>query len=281
MSVAIEEYEIRPLRTLEDYKACVDLQEETWGVGFSERVSAAILQVSQHLGGVSAGAFDAAGRLMGFVFGMTGIDDQGLLHWSDMLAVRAEVRDSGLGRQLKVYQRDKVLARGVERMVWTWDPLQSRNGYLNLMKLGAVAREYRRDMYGQTDSVLHRGIGTDRLLALWLLGTERVRRRLAGHPDPDALQASDARAAVAPGGRTAAGDPRPGAVDTALDHPVVSVSVPADLDGLRKRDLPLAVEWRAATRESIEAYLARGYELRELIRDGDVSHYLLARRNES
>ncbi len=272
------DYEIRPFRTIEDYRECVDLQEETWGQGFSERVSAAILQVSQHLGGVSAGAYDAGGQLIGFVFGMTGIDESGLLHWSDMLAVRPEARDTGLGRRLKAYQRDRLLARDVNRMVWTWDPLQSRNAYLNLMKLGAVAREYRRDMYGQTDSVLHRGIGTDRFLALWLMDTDRVARRLAGELDASASNLQAPIPSLAAVGKTAAGDPVPGEVDTDVEATVVSVAIPADLDALRDRDTPLAVGWRTATRHAFETYLGRGYEVRELIRDDATSRYLMVKR---
>ena len=108
------DYILRPFASMDDYRACVELQEETWGDGFSERVSPAILKVSQILGGVAAGAFDADGRLDGFVFGMTGPRKGVVVHWSDMLAVRRHLRDSGLGRRLKAYQRQVLLERGVE-----------------------------------------------------------------------------------------------------------------------------------------------------------------------
>jgi predicted GNAT superfamily acetyltransferase len=195
-----------------------------------------------------------------------------------MLAVRPEARDTGLGRRLKAYQRNQLLARDVNRMVWTWDPLQSRNGYLNLMKLGAVVREYRRDMYGQTDSVLHRGIGTDRFLALWLMDTDRVARRLAGEQVPPASSLQAPIPSLEAVGRTAAGDPVPGEVDTDVEATVVSVAIPADLDALRDRDTPLAVDWRTTTRHAFETYLERGYEVRELIRDDATSRYLMVKR---
>src|ERR671925_1066160 len=89
---------VRHLRTHEEYVACVALQEATWGAAFSERVPAAILKVSQRLGGITAGGFDAEDRLLGFVFGMTGVENGRLVHWSDMLAVRSEFRDHGIGR---------------------------------------------------------------------------------------------------------------------------------------------------------------------------------------
>ena len=171
-------YTIRPFATIDEYRDCVALQEATWGVGFSERVAPAILKVSQILGGVSAGAYDVEGRLVGFIFGMTGLRDGALVHWSDMLAVIPEARDAGLGRRLKLYPRDEVLGRGVACLHSTFDPLQSRNAHLNFFKLGIVVREYQADMYGQTDSPLHRGIGTDRFIVSWLLRSDRVRARL-------------------------------------------------------------------------------------------------------
>ena len=116
-------YSIRPFSTIEEYRACVDLQEETWGHGFSERVSPAILKVSQMLGGVAAGAYDRDGHLVGFVYGMTGVRDGEVVHWSDMLAVKRGLRDTGLGRKLKAHQREVLLARDVTKMHWTFDPL--------------------------------------------------------------------------------------------------------------------------------------------------------------
>ena len=165
---------IRPFETMKDFEECVRFQEETWGQRFSERVSVAILKVSQRLGGIAAGAYDDEGGLAGFVFGITGVQAGEVVHWSDMLAVRPESRDAGLGFQLKAYQRETLLEIGVTRVYWTFDPLESKNAHLNLNKLGAVAGEYVMDMYGQTDSPLHRGIGTDRLVPTWSLDSNRV-----------------------------------------------------------------------------------------------------------
>ncbi|MDQ3998314.1 MAG: hypothetical protein M3303_15000, partial [Gemmatimonadota bacterium] len=102
--------DIRPLRTTQELLACVELQRATWGDAFSDLVPASILKVSQRVGGVAAGAFDAEGGLLGFVFGLTGIERGRVVHWSDMLAVREDARDLGLGRMLKEYQRDAVRA---------------------------------------------------------------------------------------------------------------------------------------------------------------------------
>ena len=115
--------------------------------------------------------------MAGFVFGMTGLQAGEVIHWSDMLAVRPGLQDTGLGARLKAYQRDTLLAMGITRVHWTFDPLESKNAHLNLNKLGAVAGEYVQDMYGQTDSPLHRGIGTDRFFPTWTLDSERSPRQ--------------------------------------------------------------------------------------------------------
>lgn len=262
---------IRPFQSIEEYRECVALQEEVWGTGFSERVPVAILKVSQRLGGLAAGAWSDAGELVGFVFGMTGLERGRLVHWSDMLAVRPTLRDAGLGRRLKAYQRERMLALGVGRVYWTFDPLQSRNAYLNFNKLGIVVREYARDMYGVTDSPLHAGIGTDRFVALWLIGTERVERRLAGEAPP-AFSEDLPRALDSTSGAEV---PVPGEPVLDLQDSHVLVTIPGNIDELKRRSLPAAVRWREATRAVFTHYLDRGYEVRELLRHGEESRYVL------
>ena len=272
------DYVIRPFRTMEECHECVALQEDTWGHGFSERVAPAILKVGQILGGVSSGAYDSDGRLVGFVFGLTGLRDGEVVHWSDMLAVRPEVRDAGLGRRLKAYQRDQVMALGIEKMFWTFDPLQSRNAHLNITRLGAVIREYRIDMYGQTDSPLHRGIGTDRFVPLWQLPTERVAGRVVDDPrhafDASVIDADSVGVALSALTRSDT-LPAPGRVDLDLRGDWVSVEIPSDVGEMMDRDLGLAQAWRAATREALTHYMQSGYEVREFVRGQPTSTYLL------
>ena len=254
------------------------LQELTWGEGFSERAPISLMKVSQRLGGIAAGAYDEDGALAGFVFGLPGWENGSPVHWSDMLAVRPELRDSGLGTRLKAYQRDVVRGAGVERMYWTFDPLESRNAYLNLAKLGIVVREHVRDMYGSTDSPLHRGIGTDRFVAHWELGLPRVERRLAGDEPPprmDELERVPRALSVQGGG--AGGWPEPAGTKVPIDSDQVLVPIPADIQAVKSTALGTAVRWREATREIFEDLLGRSYEVRELIRDGNLSHYLLVR----
>ncbi len=270
---------IRPFSSPEEYRACTDLQEEVWGLGFSEKVSAAILMIANRLGGLAAGAFDEGGGLRGFVFGLTGVIDGRLVHWSDMLAVRSEGRDRGLGTLLKRYQREVLLGRGVREMRWTFDPLQGRNAYVNFGKLGCVSSEYVENMYGETDSPLHRGIGTDRLVATWLMDSERVESRLAGHFSGSLPGAFPDLPSVLPVDKGEA-YPAPGAPILGLGDERVLIPVPSVIDTLMAEAMPLAGRWRESTREAFAHYLSRGYEVREFLRGEKVSAYLLAASGE-
>jgi len=149
---------VRHLSGAEDLDACVRMQREIWGTDWV--VPYPMLLVSQKIGGVLAGAFDGDGPMLGFVFGMAGMVAGEIVHWSDMLAVRADARDRGIGRALKAFQRDTVLAMGIKTMYRTYDPQVARNAHLNLNVLRAQVTEYVPDMYGP---------GTDRFIVRWSL----------------------------------------------------------------------------------------------------------------
>ena len=244
---------LRQVATLEEYQECVAIQEETWGVGFRELVPTAILMVAQKLGGVCAAAFAPDGRILGFVFGMTGVRDGALVHWSDLLAVRPEARGARLGERLKRHQRELVVAVGVQTMYWTFDPLVARNAHLNLVRLGARAAEYVPNMYGDnTGSPLHGALPTDRFVAAWDLTRARA--------DGDGHAARDV-AARRPG--LLVNPPRPDGTPTLLgdglpDDPVVRIAVPRDLEALPPER---RAQWRAVTRAAFLHYLGRGYEI--------------------
>lgn len=271
-----------------EYIRAVEFQEETWGPGFSERVPRSLMKVTQRLGGVVAAAFDGQGAMVGFVYGMTGLEDGRGVHWSDILAVSPGVRDQGVGMRLKRFQREAVLAVGVTRMYWTFDPLESRNAYLNLGKLGAVVREYVPDMYGVSDSPLHRGLGTDRFVVTWELDSDRVRERLAGARPPGMADAAHLPVAFSvhlpqdPDGlpRPAAGtEDAPGENRWALEAGRAAgglrVPIPPNIQALRDRDHAAAAAWRLATRAVLDPAAREGWEVRELVRDADLSYYVV------
>jgi predicted GNAT superfamily acetyltransferase len=267
---------IRPFASRADYDACVRLQRDTWGEHFVDVVPATILMVSQRVGGVSAGAFDADGRLLGFVFGISGVRDGELVHWSDMLAVRPEARGTGLGRRLKFFQRDQLLERGIRRMLWTYDPLVARNANLNLDSLGARPVEYVVDMYGDTRSALHAGLDTDRFVVEW-----RLDRQAPGRTEPAAETATLGSEPGQEGkGTTAVVDPEWYARERPLPtDPCVRVAAPADIDGLKAADPACARAWQQAQRRAFTWYLANGYRVSgfEHRRAPADSHYLVTR----
>lgn len=241
----LEDVVIRPLDGHDEMAACVAHQRITWGADFSETVPPAILFVAQRTGGVASGAFSPDGRLLGFVFGISGVEDGRLIHWSDMLAVHPDARGIGLAVALKLHQRELLLARGIELVYWTFDPLEARNAHINFRRLGVIARRYMREVYGDTGSDLHAGIGTDRLLAEWHIGSARVRARV--------------------GGDTA---PTPAAE-------VARIAVPLDIQSLKRADPAAAREQRALSRASFEDYLGRGWVVVDVERTADALHYLL------
>jgi predicted GNAT superfamily acetyltransferase len=259
---------LRRLETLEEYEEACALQDEIWGAGFNDRVPAAILRVAQKVGGVSAGAFDTRGRMLGFVFGLTGVRGGRLVHWSDMLAVREVARGRHLGDRLKQYQRELVRAIGVEVMLWTFDPLVARNAHFNLNRLGARVVEYVPNLYGSnTGSVLHGGMPTDRFVAEWDIDpapdAERatIRPRATGvHADAAASPAQCATVVHAHGVTLA--DPLPGGER-------VRIQVPYDINAVAAAGGDAALAWRFSTRDAFLHYLTRGYRVTAFDRGSD------------
>jgi predicted GNAT superfamily acetyltransferase len=259
---------IRELAAHGERAAAVQLQEETWGAAFTERVPSAILLVGEKLGGVSAGAFGPDGALLGFVFGLTGFRDGRMVHWSDMLAVRASAQGRHIGQALKHYQRERCRALGVQTMYWTFDPLVARNAKLNLCRLGASVDEFVPDMYGaNTNSHVHGSLGTDRFVASWPVSDEPV-------PMPcDAAGPPDGAPVVAgpPGAAPAWDAPLP-------DAARVVVRIPSDYPALLDADLDSARAWRMSARRAFLHYFPLGYRVVAFVTTGDLgAAYVLTR----
>jgi len=254
---------LRRAATQSEYDECVVIQRETWGSQFADVVSSIILRIAQEVGGVTAAAFAPDGSMLGFVFGITGVRDGELVHWSDMLAVRVGARDMGLGKRLKAYQRDLLLETGVRKMYWTYDPLVARNAYLNIAQLGARPVEYRTNFYGEdTGSVLHGAIGTDRFIVAWQLDGDSSQ---AG--DPDATDWSET---------PLIGDVLPSILP---DDARVRIAIPNDIFAVLEADEKRATRWRETTRTAFTTYLDRGYSVIGFLRGNDAAPgtYLLTR----
>lgn len=171
------------LTQLEEFERCVELQRQVWAFDDLDVVSSALFVVAAHSGGQVFGAYDGE-TMVGFVLAYAGLRaGQPLLH-SHMAAVLPAYQGAGIGRRLKLKQREDALARGIRLVEWTFDPLEVRNAHFNLERLGAIARHYLANLYGRTSSPLHAVLPTDRLVAEWWLEAPRVVARAEGAPPP-------------------------------------------------------------------------------------------------
>lgn len=265
------EVEVRVLNSARELRQVESLQQRVWGMPDREVVPSHQLLAAVRNGGLVLGAF-AGGRLVGFSYAFVGWrDGERVLH-SHMTAVLPEVQDRDLGYRLKCAQRSWALAQGYRRVVWTFDPLQSRNAYFNLHKLGVRAERYEVDYYGEMEDALNRGMPTDRLEVDWWLDSEPVRARLEGRWTAPPLE--DARLIL-----EAEGD-RPGPLCEPAGR-LVRLEVPASIGSLRDRAPELALEWRLRTREAFLRCFGAGYTAVDFVREGGRGYYVLERRHEA
>jgi predicted GNAT superfamily acetyltransferase len=171
--VSSDNIDLRPCHGIEEFRACVALQKEVWNFSDAELVPLRLFVVADKVGGQVIGAFERS-EMIGFALSVPGTRTGHIYLHSHMLAVRKEYRNAGLGRRMKLMQRDDALARGIELIEWTFDPLEIKNAYLNIEKLGAIARRYNINQYGITSSPLQGGLPSDRLIAEWWLKSKRV-----------------------------------------------------------------------------------------------------------
>jgi predicted GNAT superfamily acetyltransferase len=169
---------VRNCHGLDELRACVALQKEVWNFTDTDLVPLRMFVVAEKVGGQVMGAFDG-NEMVGFALSVPGTRSGRIYLHSHMLAVRKDHRNSGLGRRLKLLQREEALSRGIELLEWTFDPLEIKNAYLNIEKLGAIARRYNINQYGITSSPLQGGLPSDRLIAEWWLRSKRVEALLA------------------------------------------------------------------------------------------------------
>ena len=173
-----DEVIIRKCEALEEMQACFALQKEVWKFADRDLIPVRMFVVAQKIGGQVIGAF-VRNELIGFALALPGIRNGHCYLHSQMLAVRQQYRNSGFGRRIKLFQREDALVRSFELMEWTFDPLEIKNAYLNIEKLGAIARCYNVNQYGITSSLLQGGLPTDRLVAEWWMKSKRVEMVLA------------------------------------------------------------------------------------------------------
>ena len=238
-----------------------DLQKEVWILQDRDVVPVTQLVAARHAGGQLIGARDGR-TLIGFVYGFVGLEHGRTIHHSHMLAVKPAHRNCDAGYRLKLAQRERVLAQGITRITWTFDPLQSVNAFFNICKLGVLSDTYKINFYGpETSSVLHR-IGTDRLWVTWLLDSDRVRERLEGKPVGHEIDSQTTPLVVADAG----GWPREFALKEALTGAQTFIEIPSDINSVQRQYAEQALRWREVTRRGFTEAFAAGFRVVDFIR---------------
>lgn len=278
---------IEAVADAERCRALEEIQAEVWGSRDSV-VPAHHLCVVARFGGTLLVAY-AGGEPVGFVYGFPALHRGRLVLHSHMLAVREAHRDRGIGRRLKLAQREEARRLGYPLVTWTFDPLECRNAYFNLHVLGARARAYYVNFYGEMRDALNRGLPSDRLLAEWetgLAGPAAAGADAAGNGQSARLraQAPSAFTVAARGGLPAPGEPAdlpPSPAELAA----VRVPVPARIQAIKAADPELALAWRLAVRAAFQRFLGAGYVAVDLIPPDDrlrgVGYYVLQAAGEA
>lgn len=256
---------IRPLKTWDEYRAAEELQRTVWQMpDWRDSVPANLMVTVNKNGGLVLGAFEAGGRLVGLAFSFIGMEKREgrrqLKHCSHMLAVLPEYQSQRIGLRLKLRQREETLAQGLDLITWTYDPLQARNANLNLMHLGAIARRYVPNAYGEMTDGLNAGLASDRFEVEWWLNAPRVRTCVAGQPlclEWDALLKSGAQE-IFRVSMDARGWPHIEHADEPRAERLL-LEIPASISAVKAASLDLAREWRARTREHFQRAFAAGY----------------------
>jgi predicted GNAT superfamily acetyltransferase len=261
------------LTTFAQFQQVERLEAEIWGP--IDLVPVPIMAVTVKRGAVLVGAYDGD-RLAGFVYSFPAlrpviVNRQSSIvnssvpsHWSHTLGVHPDYRGAGLGRDLKLAQRERVLALGLDLVEWTYDPLQALNANLNIVALGAVVEEYEENVYGESASPLHGGLPTDRFVCLWWIRRPHVERRIAriGRADEMSLVAHEVAAAPIVNETTFEGTwLESGSADLSRTEPRIAVDIPIDFTGMLEGDLPRARRWRFHVREIFTHYFQAGYRV--------------------
>jgi predicted GNAT superfamily acetyltransferase len=239
--------EFRQLFSLPELEEVLQLQKTIWNFADIELLPLRFLVVVTRVGGHVFGAYDG-GQLVGFCFAIPGVKPGGVtyLH-SHMLGVLPAYHNAGIGRRLKLLQRDDALSRGIPLIEWTFDPLELKNAFLNIEKLGAIVRRYTENSYGVTASPLHGGLPTDRCTAEWWIDSPRVRTVLAGEP----------------------------LLHRAMEGASERVAYPADIARIRQEEPARAREIQASNGRKFREAFAHGLAVTGFVRGETESTYLL------
>jgi predicted GNAT superfamily acetyltransferase len=281
---------VRPLETIEEFRAAEEVQRQVWPGSELDVVPLHMLTTVAHNGGLVLGAFHGD-RMVGFLLGFLGTDEgqmnrpalARLKHCSHMMGVVPEYQGQHVGYQLKLAQRDHVSAQSVRLITWTYDPLESRNGHLNIARLGAVCHTYLESVYGAMRDGLNAGLPSDRFQVDWWITSPRVKERMFGQRAPLVLHSFTSAGAVILNPTKPGADslPRPSELWRKPENTLALIEIPTNFQSIKVNDMGLALAWRSQTRSMFEEAFGTGYWVTDFFHepvDGrDRSFYALSR----
>lgn len=255
---------IREITSIAELEAVLRLEKEVWGFDDGDVTPLTLAVAMKAAGSIWLGAFNKD-ALLGFAFAFPSLEHGKIGFHSHTLAVQPSFDDQGIGFQLKLAQRQRVLACGVSEITWTFDPLRSRNAHLNFAKLGVISNSYRPDFYGaQTSSALHTN-GTDRLWVTWRVADPRVEQRVNGRRNH--AETMDALAHLEPLIRfNGDGNPAESDLGRALSRQRVAIEIPGNIGHIEATNADLARRWRLATRKAFTEAINAGFTVTEFCR---------------
>ncbi len=242
----------------DDIEAAVDLQGAIWSSSDRDAIPSHMLRALQHTGGLLLGAFDSQ-TLVGMVLSFPATVGGQHMHWSHIAGVLPSYQGRGIGRQLKIHQREWALAQGYSYIGWTFDPLQSANAYFNIARLGCTCNIYHVDFYGNLADGLNTGLPTDRFEVHWWLKGSRTERYLKANRESEPIP--DCRPVLLSGTNNL-----PEYGEWPLDSTETRVEIPIDINRLREQHPDIALQWRLKTREAFRLLFELNFTVVDVIR---------------
>jgi len=237
--------ELKKIKEINDFKEILHIQKSAWGFSDLDTEPHHLMTRVQKYGGLVYGLF-AHGELAGFTYAIIGKWKGDYFIYSHMTGVKKEYQSSGFGFLLKKAQREEVLKMGYHVMRWNFDPLESMNAYFNFHRLGVMSREYERNIYGEGESGLHKGLSTDRLIVTWNLKSDRVVKKME-EKEPSIIE-------VIPSEKL-----------EKFTQETAYIELPESIRLLKETHLDQALEWRTKTRHLFESAFKKGYVVRDIV----------------
>ena len=259
-----EEIQYRELIDFSEYLILEDIQRDAWKMPDVELVPKRLIYATQKSGGVVIGAY-LEGEIIGYVWGWIGNKNPyGVFVYSHHNAVRKEYQNLGIGFQLKLEQRKWALKQGYSLVNWTFDPLQSKNGYLNIHKLGATCITYNVNYWGEMKDALNVGMETDRLYCNWYLESDHVKDHLQQKQRDftNIIRNEDNLVLI-----TEKEENFKQIIDVKLERnePILAIEVPSNIADYMENNKTLAIDWRIKTRTAFIEYFKKRYKLIDFI----------------